>query len=126
MIEKTNGKLRNIVTYGWIVLLLAHLAIFNISILTVGLETITANVNPPAIWAMTVFISINLLMPLAIQTIEAGVFRWVVFGLTVLYTVIFFLHIFADTTAPIITLRIIMIIGSGWAAVAAFKWARLN
>ena len=126
MIEETNGKLRDIVAYGWIGLLLAQLATFITSILASGIESITANVNPPAIWAMTVFTCINLLMPMAIRTFEAGAFRWVVFGLTVLYTVIFFLHLFIGQATPVVALRLIMMIMGGWATVAAFKWARLN
>ena len=126
MIEETNGKLRDIVAYGWIGLLLAQLATFITTILASGIESITANVSPPAIWAMTVFTCINLLMPMAIRTFEVRAFRWIVFGLTILYTVIFFLHLFIGQATPVVVLRLIMMIMGGGATVAAFKWARLN
>ena len=128
MIE-TKEKLQNIIAFGWVGMLAAYLASFMMRIIINGPEALSQDIG--ITWPMIVFFYIFILIPISVKIFQAIAFRWTVFVVTLLYTLLFSAHVITNlfvigTPVPIVMLFALIPILGIWGAVAAFKWARLK
>jgi hypothetical protein len=126
-------QFRSIISKCWNGMLLLLLFMMITDIVECGMRNdFTFLIQDPGkngLWFIVVMTITNVCMQVSIQTFESKIFRWFVFGATLLYTLLFVLHrvihlisgegfdyhFYLDATHHLM---------GAWAAIFAFKWAK--
>jgi hypothetical protein len=124
---------RNIISKGWSGMLFLLFFMMLSDLVNCGMNNdfslLTKDPGISGLWFIAIMTMVNVCVQIAIQTFDNRIFRWVVFGLTVVYTLLFVahqaihiaagegidIHFFLDLTHHILGV---------WAAVFAYKWAK--
>ena len=145
-----NEKMSNTIIQGWRAMLLILMTMTIIWMLTGAmygkLQSFAQEQGNAGLWNWTIFFSTAAIIPFFIKRFKGKVFKWVIFVITFLWTLIFF------TASPCLFNVIKWLLGIGkvsppyhpapgpyipflylihhivavWTTIIAFKWAKLN
>lgn len=127
-------KLRNVIVQGWagMLFLLFLMTLVDLNLLGMGGDFSALNIDPGVggLWFVVIMACINVLLQISVRTFENKPFRWLVFGASVIYTLLFVIHQ-VEHMSSVLVLDYHFIIDmihhtlGIWASVAAFRWAKL-
>jgi len=127
-------RMRNIIAHGWIAMLFLLMTMTVVWILQGAMEgNLQAYAQEEGIsglWNWAIFFSIAAVMPFFVRIWQGKAFRWIVFGITSLWTIVFIgswvIEGVAAATAYLILINVVHHIVAVWTTVIAYKWARIE
>ena len=132
--NKLSDKLRNIIAQGWTGMLFLLFLMMLVDLNEFGMKgDFSALIKDPGIvglWFVVIMASVNVLIQILIKTFDAKPFRWIIFGATVVYTLIFVGHQLDHLSSGVVfdfhfIIDIVHHTLGIWASIAAYRWARL-
>jgi len=128
-------KLRNMVVQGWagMLFLLFLMTLVDLDLLGMSGDFSALNVDPGTggLWFVVIMACINVLIQISVRAFENKPFRWLVFAVSVIYTLLFVIHQ-VEHMSSVFVLDYHFVIDMVhhtlgiWASVAAFRWAMLS
>ena len=127
------SKFRDIIVQGWSGMLFLLFLMMLVDINELGMKgdfsALSVDPGVGGLWFIVIMSCINVLVQLMMRNFKGKVFRWLVFGSTVIYTFLFVIHQIEHMSAGLVVDTHLIIdlvhhtLGIS-AAVAAFRWAR--
>ncbi len=129
-----NEKMRNIIVQGWRAMLLILMTMTSVFILQGTMEgklqAWAQKGGVAELWGSIIFFGFAAVMPFLVGMWEAKAFRWIVFAITLLWTLLFVVFLIlslSEALGPYYpVLYIVHDIVAIWTTVIAYKWARLK
>lgn len=127
-------QLRNVVVQGFagMLFLLLMMTLTDLNELGMGGNFSALNIDPgvAGLWFMVIMTCINVLVQISVRTFENKPFRWLVFGASVIYTLLFVFHQVEHMSSGLVfdmhfVIDIVHHTLGIWATIAAFQWAKL-
>jgi len=130
-----SDKLRNMIVQGWagMLFLLFLMTLVDLNLLGMGGDFSALNIDPGAcgLWFVVIMACINVLMQIFVRAFDNKPFRWLVFGASVIYTILFVIHQVEHMGSGFVLdyhflIDIVHHTLGIWASVAAFRWAMVS
>lgn len=135
MKETTADRWRNIIVQGWAGMLFLLLLMMLTDLNEFGMRgDFSALVKDPGVgglWFIVIMACINVLAQISVRTFEHNFFRWMIFGATVIYTLLFVYHQVTHLAPGLVfdfhfAMDLVHHTLGVWASVAAYRWATLS
>lgn len=131
MIQSTN-RWRDIIVQGWSGMLFLLFLMMLIDLIEFGMKgDFSALIKDPGVnglWFIVIMTGINVIAQISMRTFDNKSFRWIMFGATAIYTMVFVGHQISHLIPGVFDFHFVIdvvhhILGV-WASIAAYRWAR--